>query len=101
MRIRRLLPTTPHVEQQFTAGDSEVAFNRLTVVHLTASVIIDLKNSGVSEQVIDFLISTPSWIAGSTPVPEPQTSPYAVQVPPPAPIRRNPASDSGTGLCLG
>jgi hypothetical protein len=74
--------------------------NSRTVFHLTANAIIDLKNSGVSEQVIDFLISTPSWIAGSTPVPEPQTSPYAVQVPPPAPIRRNPASDSGTGLCL-
>ena len=34
--------------------------NSRTVYHLTASAIIDLKNSGVSEPVIDFLISTPT-----------------------------------------
>jgi hypothetical protein len=49
--------------------------NSRTVYHLTANAIIDLKNSGVSEQVIDFLISTPSSVAGSTPVPEPTTHP--------------------------
>ena len=58
--------------------------NSHTVFQLTASAIIDLKNSGVSDQVIDFLISTPNSIAGSTPMPEPPTSPTA-QVPPPAP----------------
>jgi len=60
--------------------------NSRTVYHLTANAIIDLKNSGVSEQVIDFLISTPSSVAGSTPVPEPTTPSATVQTPPPAPI---------------
>ena len=69
--------------------------NSRTVFHLTANAIIDLKNSGVSEQVIDFLISTPNSIAGSTPVPEPQTSPYTVQVPPPAPIDETPPPTPG------
>jgi hypothetical protein len=59
--------------------------NSHTVFHLTASDIIDLKNSGVSEQVIDFLISTPNSIAGSTPVPEPSTPSATAQTPPPAP----------------
>jgi hypothetical protein len=54
-----------------------------TVFHLTASAIIDLKSSGVSEQVIDFLISTPSSIAGSNPMPEPSNLTATVQVPPP------------------
>ncbi len=31
-----------------------------TVYHLTTAEIIDLKNSGVSERVIDFMINTPS-----------------------------------------
>jgi hypothetical protein len=56
-----------------------------TVFQLTASNIIDLKNSGVSDQVTDFLISTPNSIAGSTPVPEPQTNPPTAQTPPPPP----------------
>ena len=60
--------------------------NSHTVYHLTASSIIDLKNSGVSDQVVDFLISTPNAIAGSTPVPEPSTNPPTSQTPPPAPI---------------
>lgn len=60
--------------------------NSHTVYHLTANAIIDLKNSGVSEQVIDFLISTPSSVAGSTPGPEPTTQSATVQTPPPAPI---------------
>jgi hypothetical protein len=59
--------------------------NSRTVYHLTANAIIDLKNSGVSDQVIDFLITTPNAIAGSTPVPEPQTNYPGAQTPPPAP----------------
>jgi hypothetical protein len=60
--------------------------NSRTVFHMTASNIIDLKNSGVSDQVVDFLISTPNSIAGSTPVPEPQTNaPSAQTLPPPPP----------------
>jgi len=71
--------------------------NSRAVYHLTANSIIDLKNSGVSEQVIDFLISTPNSIAGSPPVPEPQTNPYTVQVPPPAPIDETPPPTPGPG----
>ena len=59
--------------------------NSHTVFHLTANAIIDLKNAGVSDQVIDFLISTPNSIAGSTPMPEPLADSPASQVPPPAP----------------
>jgi hypothetical protein len=59
--------------------------NSRTVFHLTANAIIDLKDSGVSEQVIDFLISTPNAIGGSTPVPEPLTNYSATQTPPPPP----------------
>jgi hypothetical protein len=69
---------------------SDVIINQVrnshTVFHLTANAIIDLKNSGVSDQVIDFLMSTPNSIAGSTPVPEPQTSNPPAQTPPPPPI---------------
>ena len=57
--------------------------NSRTVYHLTANAIIDLKNSGVSDQVIDFMITTPNSVAGFPPVPEPQTSPYSSQIPPP------------------
>ena len=59
--------------------------NSRTVFHLTANNIIDLKNSGVSDQVIDFLISTPNSIAGLTPVPEPQTNSTNPPTPPPPP----------------
>jgi hypothetical protein len=59
--------------------------NSRTVFHLTANAIIDLKNAGVSDPVIDFLLTTPSSIAGSTPVPEPATNYSAAQTPPPAP----------------
>jgi len=70
--------------------------NSHTVYHLTANAIIDLKNSGVSEQVIDFLISSPGSIAGSTPVPEPQGNASAVQTPPPAPLAETPPPAPGT-----
>jgi hypothetical protein len=68
--------------------------NSHTVFHLTANAIIDLKNSGVSDQVIDFLISTPSAIAGSTPFPEP-TNAYMAQTPPPAPPAETPPPTPG------
>jgi hypothetical protein len=70
--------------------------NSRTVYHLTANAIIDLKNSGVSEQVIDFLISTPNSIAGSTPVPEPSTQFSTVQTPPPAPPEETQPPAPGT-----
>jgi Glycine zipper len=56
--------------------------NSRTVYHLGTADIIDLKNSGVSEKVIDFMINTPSQIpsaevagvAGNPPpVPLPET----------------------------
>ena len=34
--------------------------NAQALYHLTTAEIIDLKNSGVSEKVIDFMINTPS-----------------------------------------
>ncbi len=58
--------------------------NSRTVFHLGANAIIDLKNSGVSDQVVDFLISTPNSIAGSTPMPEPPANSSMSQTPPPA-----------------
>ena len=39
--------------------------NSHTVFHLSSADIIDLKNAGVSEKVIDFLIETPSTTAGT------------------------------------
>ncbi len=36
--------------------------NSRTVYHLTTADIIDLKNSGVSEKVIDFMINTPTQV---------------------------------------
>jgi len=69
--------------------------NSHTVYHLTANAIIDLKNSGVSEQVIDFMISSPGSIGGSTPVPEPQSNSAAVQTPPPAPMVETPPPTPG------
>src|SRR5271170_5656606 len=40
--------------------------NSHTVYHLSAADIIDLRNSGVSENVIDFMINTPTTIGGTT-----------------------------------
>lgn len=59
--------------------------NSHTVYHLAANDIIDLKNSGVSDQVIDFLISTPNSVAGLMPVPEPPPGGGAAQTAPPEP----------------
>jgi hypothetical protein len=71
--------------------------NSHTVFHLTAGSIIDLKNSGVSDPVIDFLISTPNAIAGSMPVPEPPANAPTSQTPPPAPIVETPPPVPGPG----
>jgi hypothetical protein len=90
-RVQALQPLTPGDIKLMTkiGFDPNVIINQVrnsrTVFHLTASQIIDLKNAGVGDQVIDFLISTPSSIAGSTPVPEPQTNMPMAQTPPPPP----------------
>jgi outer membrane lipoprotein SlyB len=56
--------------------------NSRTVFHLSSADIIDLKNSGVDEKVIDFMINTTSSMAGV-----PQTSQTVVaETPPPAPV---------------
>jgi hypothetical protein len=45
---------------------SQIA-NSQTVYHLSTADIIDLKNSGVSEAVIDYMINTPTMVAESEP----------------------------------
>jgi len=56
--------------------------NSRTVFHLSSADIIDLKNSGVNEKVIDFMINTTSSMAGVA-----QTSQTVVaETPPPAPV---------------
>ncbi len=59
--------------------------NSMTVYHLTSADIIDLKRSGVSEKVIDYMINTPDQyqaaptadVAGGAP-PAPVVQPYIV-----------------------
>jgi outer membrane lipoprotein SlyB len=56
--------------------------NSRTVFHLSSADIIDLKNSGVDEKVIDFMINTATSMAGVA-----QTSETVVAAaPPPAPV---------------
>lgn len=45
--------------------------NSRTVYHLTAADILDLKDAGVSEKVIDFMINTPSMYRSTRPPPPP------------------------------
>ena len=52
-----------------------------TIFHLSSADIIDLKNSGVSEKVINFLIETPSTTAGT----EASHDVVVASAPPPAP----------------
>ena len=56
-----------------------------TVYHLSAADIIDLRNSGVSENVLDFMINTPSTIGGTTEV-SPEAATVVSAPPPPAPV---------------
>jgi len=61
--------------------------NSHTVYHLSAADIIDLRDAGVSNQVIDFMINTPSSIGATSGVYAPQTSTVVVaEPPPPAPV---------------
>jgi Glycine zipper len=53
--------------------------NSRTVYHLTTADIITLKNTGVSDRVIDFMINTPSQLNSA------QVSGVVGQAPPPAP----------------
>lgn len=71
---------------QAKVGD-DVIINQIrashTVYHLSAADIIDLRNSGVSENVINFMINTPTTIGGTTEVSSTET--VVSQPPPPAP----------------
>jgi outer membrane lipoprotein SlyB len=53
--------------------------NSRTIYHLTTADIIALKNAGVSERIIDFMINTP------TQIPSAQVSGMVGTAPPPAP----------------
>ena len=60
--------------------------NSRTVYHLSASDIIDLKNSGVSEPVIAYMINTATATASAAAVPAPPpVGPVVVQAAPPPP----------------
>lgn len=59
--------------------------NSHTVYHLSAADIIDLRDSGVSDRVVNYMINTPGTV--SDPVVAPQPSPVVIQQPPPpAPV---------------
>jgi hypothetical protein len=45
--------------------------NSHTVYHLSVAEILDLKDAGLSEKVIDFMINTPSMYRSSRPPPPP------------------------------
>lgn len=57
-----------------------------TVYHLSAADIIDLRNSGVSEKVVDFMINTPSTIGGTSDVTSQASTTDVSVAPPPAPV---------------
>ncbi len=57
--------------------------NSHTVYHLSAADIIDLKNAGVSEKVIDYMINTLTSTGGAVAVAAPPTSTVVVETPPP------------------
>ncbi len=60
--------------------------NSRTVYHLSAADIIDLKNAGVSEKVIDYMINTPTSAGGAAAVVTPAApAPTVVEAPPPPP----------------
>jgi len=56
--------------------------NSRTVFHLSSADIIDLKNSGVDDKVLDFMINTPASLAGAVPA----SQPVVADMPPPAPV---------------
>jgi outer membrane lipoprotein SlyB len=49
-----------------------------TVYHLSAADIIDLRNSGVTERVLNYMINTPATVSAAAP------APVVIQQPPPA-----------------
>lgn len=75
--------------------------NSRSVYHLSAAEIIDLKDSGVSQRVIDFIINTPGASPAPPPPPVPviveEPAPVIVTEPPPAPIVEEIAPCLGPG----
>lgn len=60
--------------------------NSHTVYHLSTAEIIDLKDAGVSEKVIDFMINTPNVNYPAAPPPVEYQEAVVVPQPPPPPI---------------
>jgi outer membrane lipoprotein SlyB len=63
---------------------SQVKSSR-TVFHLTAADIIDLRDAGVSDKVVNYMINTPSTV-GATAETTRGTVTYIQQAPPPPPV---------------
>jgi uncharacterized protein YcfJ len=59
--------------------------NSRTVFHLSAADIIDLRDGGVSDKVVNFMINTPTTI-GVTSETTPGTTAYISQPPPPSSV---------------
>jgi len=81
--------TVEDVKALARAGISEdVIINQIrsshTVYHLSAADIIDLRDSGVTDKVVNFMINTPNSQGGNSAVP-PQSAVVAMP-PPPAPV---------------
>ncbi len=62
-----------------------------TVYHLTANDIIGLRNSGVSNKLLNFMINTPTTIGGGLADPANQMA-VVPQAPPPAPVEVQPVA---------
>ena len=94
-RVEQSQPlTVPDVKALAGAGISDDLIisqirNSRVVYRLSTAEIIDLKDSGVSQRVIDFMINTPSSIGGtSQAAPASQTTTYVTVPPPPPPVER-------------
>ena len=59
--------------------------NSRTVFHLSAADIIDLRDAGVTDKVVNYMISTPS-IVGASSETTGGTTTYIAQSPPPPPV---------------
>jgi uncharacterized protein YcfJ len=57
--------------------------NSRTVFHLSAADIIDLRDSGVTDKVINYMIDTPATVGGNTAT---ATTVVVQQAPPPPPV---------------
>ena len=79
--------TLDDVKALAKAGISEdVMINQIknsrTVFHLTSADIIDLRDAGVSDKVVNYMINTPGTVGASAETP-PGTMTYIQQAPPP------------------